>query len=490
MQGTWRPGGTAVAFSNVGPLDSCRRFLGALAIGVAGLTLAAPAASAQTIPLDPGPFPFLRYEQTCRTLADLAAHTTTPSEYIQLGDDPDYCLGIGGEVKERFEHYTNQFFGKIGIPQQSYLLSRVMLNADLHLGEYVRAFVQFGREDAVNKLLLAPVDRDRFDLAQGFLDLSSATEFADRVTLRVGRQEIVLGSARFVNARDGPNVRAAFDGFRTFATWENGSRLDLVLTRPTMNRPGSFDDGPDPHEIFGAAHYTMPLDAANRVNLDGYYYLVSTQNGEVESLHRPGQRNTVGMRLWGGVDPWDYDTDIVFQFGSQNQSEVRAGGVAAKVGYSFPTDGAWWRPRLVLYANYFSGTEKPSSGVINTFIPLYAGPADFIEPALETYENIIDFWPSLKLHPTNSIAVQFGPDFAWRASTHDAVYLTPGIPVPGTANVPGRYIGTNLILQTSWAATANLSFLVSLVHVAAGPAITNAHGKDTDYASVVTKVRF
>ena len=88
-------------------------------------------------------------------------------------------------------------------------------------------------------------------------------------------------------------------------------------------------------------------------------------------------------------------------------------------------------------ANYFSGTEAPNSRVINTFIPLYAGPLGFIEPALQTYENIIDFYPSLKLHPTKSIAIQFGPDFIWRASTHDAVYLTPGIAVPGTANFLG-----------------------------------------------------
>src|SRR5437868_4886613 len=229
-------------------LDLMRCFLAALAIGVAGLTLAPPSASAQTIPLDPGPYPFLRYEQTCRTLADLAARTGTPSEYIQLGAEANYCLGFGGEVKERFEHYTNEFFGKVGIPQENYLLSRVKVDADLHLGENVRTFVQFGREDAANKLLLAPVDRDRFDLAQGFLDLSSPMEFADRVTLRVGRHEVALGRGGFVTPREAPNVRGAFDGVRSFATWENGSRLDLFLARPTVIRPGSFDDGPDPHE--------------------------------------------------------------------------------------------------------------------------------------------------------------------------------------------------------------------------------------------------
>jgi hypothetical protein len=110
--------------------------------------------------------------------------------------------------------------------------------------------------------------------------------------------------------------------------------------------------------------------------------------------------------------------------------------------------------------------------------------------AQKTYENVIDFHPSLKLHPTKSIAIEFGPQFVCRASTHDSVYLTPDIGVPGTANVPGRYIGTNLILQASWATTANLSFLVSLAQLAAGPAITNAHGKDIDYAAFQTKVRF
>src|SRR5947208_2348350 len=62
-------------------LDPRRCFFAALAIGVAGVTLAPPSASAQTIPLDPGPYPFLRYEQTCRTLADLAARAGRPRPF-------------------------------------------------------------------------------------------------------------------------------------------------------------------------------------------------------------------------------------------------------------------------------------------------------------------------------------------------------------------------------------------------------------------------
>ncbi len=460
------------------------------AIALGGLALCCPSASAQTVPLDPGPFPIVRYEQSCRTLADLAKLAGNPTEYIPLGADPDRCLSFGGEVKERYEHYTDEVFGRIGIPEENYLWSRVLLDADLHLGENFRTFLQIGHWDQVNEIRFDPISRDGFDVAQGFVDLSSATGFAENVTLRAGRQEMLLGSGRLISLREGPNTRQTYDGFRLFATWNDVARLDAFVNRPTVIRPGDFDDGPDPHQIFGGLYGTVKVDAEANFNLDGYYLRLSTTGRPFNPGPSDTRVNTVGTRLWGGVSAWDYDADAMFQFGTQRGSQILAGGIGARVGYSFPAEETFWRPRVILNADYFSGNGAVRGHEVNTFNPLFSAPVGFYDSIHEALSNLIDVYPSLKLHPTRTVALQFGADFNWRASTHDFVYATPFIPIPGTRTVPARYVSTNIVLEATWTATANLTLATTLVHMIAGPAITDAHGKNTDYATFWGRVRF
>jgi hypothetical protein len=131
--------------------------------------------------------------------------------------------------------------------------------------------------------------------------------------------------------------------------------------------------------------------------------------------HPMDRRHTVGTRFWGEADPFNWDADILFQFGKQGTSDILAGGVAAKFGYSFPDPiHAWWRPRLVLQADYLSGNQDPTRHEVNTFNPLFPRGGPFAEPFTQAFSNVIDIWPSLKLHPLDTLAIQFGPAFAWR----------------------------------------------------------------------------
>jgi hypothetical protein len=147
-------------------------------------------------------------------------------------------------------------------------------------------------------------------------------------------------------------------------------------------------------------------------------------------------------------------------------------------------------PRFGVQADYFTGSRDPAGRTVNTFNPLFPRGGYFSEPGLQTFENLIDVFPSLTLNPSPAFAVQAGADFTWRESTHDAVYIAPGIPLPGTAGARGRYIGTDYVLQSSWSATRWLSLNASYVHAAAGPAITNAGGRGTDYGALWTSFRF
>lgn len=454
---------------------------------------AAPAgggALAQTLPLDPGPFPPLRYLEDHRALADPAVRTGPfdPLKYVLLGRDPAIYISTGVEVRERYEAYRNEGFGLLGPRRDKYLLSRVLVHGDLHLGERVRVFVQLGRHDAVGKAKpLAPPDADRFDVQQAFADVTVPGGAGAGLTLRAGRQEILLGSGRFVDVREGPNVRQSHDGLRAFATFNGGTRLDAFLVRPTRVRPGSFDDDPDPRQTFGGLYATMPLLGGGRLALDAYYYALHTGRSRVRAGLPEDRRHTFGARLWGRAGGWDHDTDVVFQAGSVGPDAVRAGGVSSRLGYTFV--GAPWQPRLGLQADYFSGGDA-RRGTVSTFDPLFPRGGYTSEPGLQTFANLIGAFPSITLNPLPTLAIEAGVDFTWRASTRDAVYLAPGIPVPGTAAVPGRYIGTNYVLQASWTATPNLSVNGSLVHVAAGPAVTRAGGRGIDYGAAWTAFKF
>jgi hypothetical protein len=62
-------------------------------------------------------------------------------KYIALGDDPDWYVNLGGSLRERFESFSNSAFGfraAGGVASENYILHRLLLSADIHLGHYAR----------------------------------------------------------------------------------------------------------------------------------------------------------------------------------------------------------------------------------------------------------------------------------------------------------------------------------------------------------------
>ncbi|MGH8685558.1 MAG: alginate export family protein, partial [Nitrosospira sp.] len=182
------------------------------------------------------------------------AMPVTASEYKPLRFDEDWgqvcdkvrpkcwhiheaaTLTFGADGRIRAQHYGPDNFG-IGRGSDSHILFRGQVHGDLRVGKHVQAFVQLGAYDEAGRAG-GPVSTDQSnpDLQQGFLAWNG-----DMFSLRVGRQEMTLGTSRLVSVREGPNIRLAFDGVRT--SWSHGShRIDGFAFRPVLNRPGAFDD--------------------------------------------------------------------------------------------------------------------------------------------------------------------------------------------------------------------------------------------------------
>ena len=78
-------------------------------------------------------------------------------------------------------------------------------------------------------------DEDKLDLHQAFVDIRAWTHGKDGLTLRIGRQELSLGSSRLVSFREGPNVRQSFDGLRL--GWHRGDwQIDGLATKPVRDK--------------------------------------------------------------------------------------------------------------------------------------------------------------------------------------------------------------------------------------------------------------
>ncbi|SEJ33077.1 Alginate export [Sphingomonas sp. OV641] len=81
-------------------------------------------------------------------------------------------------------------------------------------------------------------------------------------------------------------------------------------------------------------------------------------------------------------------------------------------------------------------------------------------------------------------------ELAWRDDVRDAVYRANGQPFAGTQNVRDRKTADVARLQVIWPITPRLSFTGRYEHLAAGPALTNAGYRSSDFLAGWLSFRF
>ena len=131
--------------------------------------------------------------------------------YIPLSaTDPKTYLSFGADLRERFEGNDAPSFGVGGAHPEDYVISRMEVHADLHLGAHVQIFTQLQSDFAPWKTVLTPVDQNRLDLEQAFVAITESVG-GGTLKVRLGRQQIAFDLQRFISVRDGPNIRQSYD---------------------------------------------------------------------------------------------------------------------------------------------------------------------------------------------------------------------------------------------------------------------------------------
>ena len=167
-------------------------------------------------------------------------------QYIPLGqNNENYYASFGFWIRERSEYVSNPNWSDKPAGN-AYLMQRYFFHTDLHLGDRFRFFGELASSlvDGRNGGPRSGLDEEKMYVHQGFFDLGLWKSGSDRLTLRVGRQELSLGSQNLVSTRDGRNIRRSLDGGRL--TWvERGWTVDLLALRPTVENTGYFNDPPN-----------------------------------------------------------------------------------------------------------------------------------------------------------------------------------------------------------------------------------------------------
>jgi hypothetical protein len=445
---------------------------------------------AQVVRDPPTPFGPLRYDDDFRDPTNLTG-VLDGLKNIPLGSAPDFYLDVGGSLRERFESLSEPAFGfrdAGGSSGESYLLHRALLNADAHLGPYVRVFAQLGDELETGRTPgPTPTDIDRLDLAQGFVEADVPLAVQMTAGFRGGRQEMMFGSNRLVDIREGPNVRESFDGARAWATL-GGARVDAFWTRPVATKQGLFDDQPDPTQQFYGIYGTTPVAPLPGLNVDLYWLGLIRANAVLDAGRADERRDTVGARLFGVAGPVDYNVEGIYQYGRFGDRDIDAFAISSDTGWTFAA--LWASPRLGLRGDVVSGGNSRGTGALGTFYPLFPKNNYFTEANIQTPMNVIDVYPSLQIQPRRDLAFIVGLEWAWRENTHDSFYQPPGVPVvAGNAN-GRRYLGTSSTAQVEWYATANLDLNMAYTHFAADGFLKAAGAKHIDWVGVWTTFNF
>jgi hypothetical protein len=357
---------------------------------------------------------------------------------------PDFSLDVGGDLRISREWYTDPDLGTSTNQSQGYWASRYALHANLKGPAGYRVFAQLKYSDVEGKNgNSARLDNDYGDVQQIFIDKTWTPSAENNFFARVGRQEALIGSGRFVSVRDGPNSRLSFDAAR-LAFGFHQKKAELFVARPVLIQEGSFDNEPDKENLFVSLYGSgLYGDAGFAVDA----YLMFFEELEVE------ERYALGTRFLTKSDFFKSNTDLVLQTGTFGDQDILAYGLASDMSLqtAFPALAA------ILKVSFFSGDGANGSDKHSTFNAFYPRGTYYGWSAQIGHPNLMAFQPGVEYGLRENLKLTSDFGFYWRQSLSDSIYRGNGSPIAIPAQkVKDRYIGAQLNMQLEWTVTSLL----------------------------------
>ena len=443
-------------------------------LGLLGVAFGTPAA-AQTVPSSP-----FRYDD------DVTVYAGRDDAYARLRYIPvggDGFVSLGADLRERVEASNVTFLGLRSRTSDLYDLHRLLIDADLQLGSVIRVFAQLGSHDEIGRNGgPAPLDRDRLDLSQGFVDVTAPVG-AGHLLLRAGRAEMSFDDGALIGLRDGPNIRQSWDGVRT--TYRSGAlQLDAFAVRPVAVHPGVFDDAGSGGEALQGLHLTAPVGSTTMV--DAFYYRNINPHVAILGIGGREQTDTAGVRLRTNYRHVDGSVGVIFQGGEANGRPVRAFALHGDIGVALGSAPS--TPHVGLRADILSGGD-PNGRRIGTFNALYPNVAYSTEATIEAPANLVQVGAVALAPIGRSVSLQYTLEGLWRYTSRDAFYAAPMAPLVRPNGTDDRFSGIEQQLRAVWRANKIITVTSALVRFSAGSAIRQAGGRDETFGMTSIALR-
>jgi hypothetical protein len=411
-----------------------------------------------------------------------------PIKFISLSSSGDIHLSIGGETRQHFEYIEDENWGATTRDDDGWYLQRYLLHADLKIGKRVRFFSQLmstiedGRAGGPRG-----VDQDILDLHQAFADVAFPG-VGDSFLIRIGRQEMVYGSRRFVNYRERPNTRLSFDGIRMiidYGPWN----VSGFATRPVEVDQGIFDDGGIDGQAFWGLYGVRKMSVRFPETVDLYYLGIYREQAQFDQGVGNETRHAFGTRLSGKGKGFDYNFEGMFQVGTFGSKDIFAYAFASDTGYTFSWLGRKWR--VGLRADIYSGDNDPGDSELNSFNPFFPKGKHISQLAASGLINQRDLQPRINVNLLDNVLMTVSSAFIWRDSLYDGIYSIGNALLRSGTTSRARYVGHQPEVEIKWQVDRHLALKGTFNYFFAGPFIKETgSGDDIKYLGAMATYVF
>ena len=342
-----------------------------------------------------------------------------PLKRVPLGSN--WLFSTGGELRTR---QMGEYNSRLGTVDNNYNLSRVRTYVDLLYKDTFRFYAELNASYSVHQDLPAlGVDESGPEFQNLFVDVKTLDYAGKPLYVRLGRQELLLGSQRLVSTLDWVNTRRTFQGVRAFRTGEKWD-FDAFWLQPVVPQANKLDSGDNNQNFAGGWLTYRPRKGTA---LDVYNLTLDNTNDVTQQRvqRSPVTVNTTGGRYAGDKDGFLWDVEGGVQLGRRGEQDVVAGFATTGVGYHWKETPL--SPTLWLYYDYASGDKNPGTGTFNTFNQLYPFGHYYLGWAdLVGRQNVHDISIQHTIYPTRWLTVYAAYHRFFLDSSRDALYNIAG----------------------------------------------------------------
>ncbi len=297
----------------------------------------------------------------------------------------DGRIDVGGEARVRY-HSENNMRG-LGLTgrDDEFWLTRLRFFANYRVNEYFRVYGEYLYADSGGEFFNnRTIEENRGEIQNLFLD----SKLTEDLTLRVGRQELLLGNQRLVSPLDWGNTRRTFEGVSGIYKGENWD-VDAFYTQP-VNRIAATEDSLDKadsnQDFFGVYTTRKGLD----IGVVDAYYLGYNNDTDDFDYH------TIGSRVAGSTDGgllYEVEGGVQFGTNSPGYGSHSADFFTGGLGRQLAVDD--WKPTVWFWYDYASGGDD---------VPAARGDDGFdhLFPLAHKYNGFMDLFGRRNLHDLNA----------------------------------------------------------------------------------------